>query len=123
MHEYSLMERVIESILEQLRQEEISGSVAEVALTVGVLEIHSEEATRLAFEVLAKGTPLENSRLSLTVVPARITCPACGFSQPFITEPREGHESLPAALCPQCGAAAGISGGAGVEAIELVIDD
>ncbi len=123
MHEYSLMEGVVHSILDKLRQEGISGPVAEVALTLGVLDIHSEEATRMAFTVLTQGTPLEHSQLSLTITPARLECPSCGHSQPFITAPREGHDPLPAALCPRCGALAPITGGTGVEAIELVIDD
>ena len=83
MHEYSLMERVIESIFENMAKEKVSGAVAEVILQVGVLEVHSVEAGRLAFEVLTRGTPLENARLRLVIMPAMFQCPGCGFSQNY----------------------------------------
>ena len=43
MHEYSLMQEIIQAILERLNQEGDSGPVAEVVLKLGVLDIHSQE--------------------------------------------------------------------------------
>jgi hydrogenase nickel insertion protein HypA len=121
MHEYSLMERVIDSILENMAKEKLSGPVAEVVLHVGVLEVHSAEAGRLAFEVLARGTPLENSRLRLIIIPANLQCPGCGFSETYSLDHDVGHDPLPPVACPQCGSPAVIAGGRGVESIELVL--
>ena len=57
MHEYSLMESIIQSILERLAKEGRERSVSEVVLKIGVLDVHSEAAARQAFQVLTQGTP------------------------------------------------------------------
>jgi Zn finger protein HypA/HybF involved in hydrogenase expression len=120
MHEYALMERVMESILKRL-EEELPARVVEVSLKIGVLELHSQEATRMAFQVLAQGTPLEKSRLTLTLMPVYLECPACGHTEPYLTEPLPGHEPLPGVRCPKCQTPVGLLGGIGVEAIELIL--
>jgi Zn finger protein HypA/HybF involved in hydrogenase expression len=117
------MERIIQSIQERIAQEKITEPVAEVALKVGMLEVHSEEAAKLAFQVLAKGTPLENSRLRLTIIPAFLGCPACGYQESFITDPLTGHDPLSAAQCPKCHGIVGITGGRGVESIDLILSE
>ena len=45
-----------------------------MVLRVGALAVHSEAATRQPIEVLVKGTPLEQSQLSLTIEPVTLTC-------------------------------------------------
>jgi len=80
LHEYSLMEQVIAHILAELKKAEGApqGAALEVVLNVGALAVHSEAATRQAYEVLVKGTPLENSRLRLTIEPVTLVCAKCG---------------------------------------------
>ncbi len=123
MHEYALMQEIIESILAKLPSEALPDKVAEVILKVGILEVHSEAAARQAFQVLAKGTPLERARLTLTIIPPICDCSACGFAAPLPIEHHHAHDPLPMANCPQCGALAVLSGGRGVEGIELVLAD
>ncbi len=124
MHEYSLMEEIIKAILERLNQEGDSTPVAEVVLKLGVLDIHSEAAARQAFEILAQGTPLQNSRLTLTVNPVMRECSSCHCIAPFpVDEHTHAHELLPAVSCPVCGNLARLTGGQGVESIELVFED
>ncbi len=121
MHEYSLMQNVITSILEELKKSEgcPGGPGLEVILTIGALAIHSEAATRQAYEVLTKGTLLENSRLSLHIEPVTVTCPKCGFQGALPEEAVDPHDPSPLAACPACGAAAPITGSRGVDSIEL----
>ncbi len=121
MHEYALMENVIAVIMAELKKagEKPAGHTLEVTLKVGALEMHSEEATRQAFEVLTKGTPLEGARLNLIVSPVTMSCPECGFRGPLPMGAADPHEALPVAECPQCGAVAPVEGGRGVESIEL----
>ena len=124
MHEYSLMQDIINAILERLDQEQSSSSVSEVVLKLGVLDIHSEAAARQAFEILAKGTPLEKSQLTMKVNPVMRECTSCNCIAPFpVAEHTHAHELLPAVTCPVCGNLARLTGGQGVESIELVFEE
>ena len=124
MHEYALMEEVVKSLLAKLAEPGVDteGAELEVVLKVGALAIHSAAATRQAYEVLVKGTKLENSRLNLIVEPVTLACPNCGFTGPLPEGAVDPHEQLPLAPCPQCGTLAPVTGSRGVESIELVID-
>ncbi len=124
MHEYSLMENVIAVIMAELKKsgEVPAGQQLTVTLKVGALEMHSEEATRQAFEVLTKGTVLEGARLDLIVLPVTLSCAECGFQGPLPMGAADPHDALPVAECPQCGAVAPVQGGRGVESIELKWD-
>ena len=124
MHEYGLMEEVVKSLLSRLAEPGLIPADAEleVVLKVGALAIHSAAATRQAFEVLVKGTRLENSRLTLIIEPVTLACPSCGFKGPLPEGAVDPHEQLPLAPCPQCGAISPVTGSRGVESIELVLD-
>jgi Zn finger protein HypA/HybF involved in hydrogenase expression len=115
------MEQVIAHILAELKKVEDppGGSSLEVVLRVGALAVHSEAATRQAYEVLVQGTPLEHSRLNLTVEPVKIDCVKCGFQGPLPEGAVDPHDPSPLAECPRCGAVSPVQGGRGVEGIEL----
>ena len=121
MHEYSLMENIIKSILERLQEEASTIPVKEVILKLGILDIHSEAAARQAFEVLAKGTPLENSHLTLEINPVMLECSKCRSMAPYpVDEHTHAHELLPVVVCPLCDGLAKLTGGQGVESIDLI---
>jgi hydrogenase nickel insertion protein HypA len=124
MHEYSLMQRVIETICKNLEEgTDFQGrQVKEVVLQIGALDIHSPESFHQAFEILARETALAGSTLKLNVIPGSISCPKCGY-QGACKEDVDGHDPLPCSECPQCGTISGVIGGRGVEAIELVLED
>jgi Zn finger protein HypA/HybF involved in hydrogenase expression len=115
------MQNVIATILEELQKMEgcPGGPALTVDLKVGALAVHSAAATRQAFEVLAKGTPLENSRLHLTILPVTLACPQCGFGGSLPEGAVDPHDLSPLTRCPRCGAAAPVQGSRGVEGIEL----
>ncbi|MEW6386660.1 MAG: hydrogenase maturation nickel metallochaperone HypA [Thermodesulfobacteriota bacterium] len=121
MHEYTLMQGIINSILARTSQEEPPLAVAEVILEVGLLSIHSEAAARQAFEILVQGTSLENSRLKLIIIPPSLECPACGYAETYPLDHWHAHDPLPGEPCPRCGGWAKISGGQGVESIQLIL--
>jgi|UniRef100_A0A7V6A1A8 hydrogenase nickel insertion protein HypA len=124
MHEYSLMQDIIKSILERLEEEKSPVPVQEVILKLGVLDIHSEAAARTAFEVLSKGTLLEKAKLVVAVNPVLLSCPQCQAETPFpVDEHTHANELLPVANCPKCGGLASLTGGQGVESIELIFED
>lgn len=124
MHEYTLMQRLVETILKNLEEgaDFQDSQVKEVRLQVGALDIHSAASFRQAFEVLIRETPLAGAQLNLTVVPASIHCPKCGFQGPC-QEDVDGHEPLPVTGCPTCGTLVGVTGGRGIETIELILDE
>ena len=124
MHEYALMENVIAVIMAELKKsgEAPAGQTLEVTLKVGALEMHSEAASRQAFEVLAKGSVLEGARLNLIVLPVTLSCIECGFQGELPMGAVDPHDALPLAECPQCGALTPVQGGRGVESIELKWD-
>jgi hydrogenase nickel incorporation protein HypA/HybF len=112
MHESSLAKRIVELVLEAVKQERapriraVRGFVAETeALDPAALELH--------FNAHARGTAAEGARLELRVTHVRARCLECG------------HEYLPehhVTLCSRCGAVeAEILGhtGFGIDAIEL----
>jgi len=115
------MEQVIAHILAELKKQEGSceGSSMEVVLKVGALAVHSAAATRQAYEVLVKGTALENSRLDLTIAPVTLTCGKCGYQGPLAEGAVDPHDLSPLADCPRCGAVSPVQGGRGVESIEI----
>jgi hydrogenase nickel incorporation protein HypA/HybF len=124
LHEYSLMENVVATILEELKKTAgcPGGSALTVDLKVGALAVHSAEATRQAYEVLARGTVLENSRLELIILPVTLTCPQCGYQGGLPEGAVDPHDASPLTQCPKCGAAAPVTGSRGVESIELKWD-
>lgn len=124
MHEYSLMQRIIETICKNMEEgTDFQGRrVKEVVLKIGVLDIHSPESFQQAFEVLIRDTPLAGAALQLTIIPGTISCAKCGFQGPCEKD-LDGHDPLPCTECPQCGTISGVMGGRGIEAIELVLED
>ena len=86
---------------------------------MGALAVHSEAATRTAYEVLVKGTPLAQSRLNLTIAPVTLTCAQCGYQGPLPEGAVDPHDQSPLVECPRCGAVSPVQGGRGVETIEL----
>ena len=124
MHEYTLMQGIIKAILERLEEEKVPAPVKEVVLTAGVLEIHSAAAARQAFEVLTKGTPLEGASLTVKVKPVMQNCPTCKQEVPYpLDEHAHAHDIIPVVECPTCGGLANLTGGEGIDAIELIFED
>jgi len=115
------MENVVATILAELQKTAgcPGGPALQIDLKVGALAVHSAEATRQAYQVLAKGTILEESRLHLTIEPATVSCPRCGFQGPLPAGAVDPHDASPLTQCPGCGAAAPVTGGRGVLSIEL----
>lgn len=122
MHEYGLMKDVVESALEKVRSQNLtqSGSVKEVNLAVGCLELHSEESFRQTYTVLTKDTPLENTKLNLIITPGILDCASCGRKSRYEKKLGEDHDSFPIAECPLCGTLSRVADGKGIKSIELI---
>lgn len=125
MHEYSLIKNLIESIERDLAAKGVGTSAVmkEVSIRVGALEIHSREACRQAFAILTRGTRLEAAELKLDVVPARLKCPRCGRESEMKEGAADGHEAEPLSQCPKCKTAAAVTGGRGIETVEVTLEE
>jgi hydrogenase nickel incorporation protein HypA/HybF len=123
MHEFSLMDNILEGVRHELEAHGITrpGRVEALHLTIGALEIHSRESFEQAFTVATRGTPLEGADLVLSVTPATLACSACGFAGPIAEGDADPHLALPVAECPKCGAVTPVRGGRGVGPTELVL--
>jgi hydrogenase nickel incorporation protein HypA/HybF len=79
MHELSIAEGVVDVALRHAR----GRRVAVVGLTVGHLRQVVPSALEFAFELVAKGTPLEGAELRMEEVPAAGRCRSCGMDTPL----------------------------------------
>ena len=122
MHEVSLIENLLESVLPEVETQLSQGhNVQGLAVTIGAMELHSEEAFRQAFTVQAQDTPLAGATLELTIVQPKVNCPSCGFHGLFPEDRIDPHNPDPIMECPACGNPAAIEGGRGVQQVELLL--
>lgn len=117
MHEYGLMEAVVERALEECRAH--GGlSVDRVRVDVGAFALASPESLETAFEIISRGTVLEGAALEIRQIPGRAACEACGFSGSPADLGLEDEPPVPL-LCPSCGHPLVVVSGAGVSLAEL----
>lgn len=120
MHEYAMMQRIVDSIRMKLDEmgADARDAVAAIQVTVGALDIHSERAFRQAFEVQTRQTALAGVELKMTIAPAHYRC-ACGHDGRVGDGQVDPHEPLPFIECATCGAVCAVEGGRGVFEIDL----
>ncbi len=93
MHELSLMEGMVQGILEEAQRQGFS-RVHQVRLEVGRLAGVEIEALRFAFGPVTEGTLLAGASLEILELPGLGQCQACG---------REVEVEARFDLCPRCG--------------------
>ena len=112
MHEYSLAQGLLGSLLDYLREHPVPGRVKKVHVQKGELVILSE------------GTELSGAELVIENVPVRVRCPSCGYEGDarYLTE--EGwHMAIPILSCPQCGLPVEIISGKELAIVGLSIEE
>jgi hydrogenase nickel insertion protein HypA len=103
MHEYSVVDELIHSLLPRLAEHR--GVITAVYLKKGELRILSDRALKNAFDVLKRGTRLEQATLIIEAVAAEASCTSCDYAGPVgHFEDDAGHFSVPVLACPECGA-------------------
>lgn len=78
MHEVALVESLLESVHEQLREAGIVGRVRRLDVIIGPLSGVVPEAFRFAFEVLSPESLGPGCELVIHTRPARCQCQSCG---------------------------------------------
>jgi len=103
MHEYSIAEELINTLLDQVNEDKLSNTEI-VHLEIGELQVISREALTQAFKVVTEGTLLEGAKLSYEDVPIIVRCEDCGFQGEVNYEDDFSlHFSVPVLSCPECG--------------------
>jgi hydrogenase nickel incorporation protein HypA/HybF len=124
MHEYSLAQGLLGSLLDYLREHPVPGRVKKVHVQKGELVILSEWALKEAFSILSEGTELSGAELVIENVPVRVRCPSCGYEGDarYLTE--EGwHMAIPILSCPHCGLPVEIISGKELAIVGLSIEE
>jgi hydrogenase nickel incorporation protein HypA/HybF len=81
VHELSLMEAVVDEVVERIGDRR----VAVVRLAIGELAGVAIDALRFCFEACAHRTPLAGATLDIVAIPGRMRCSACGSEHPMPT--------------------------------------
>ncbi len=95
MHEFSIVQALVEQVRGELERAGAEGRVQVVELAIGRISGVNVDAVRFAFEVLAKDTELEGAELRIRQPCAKCYCRACGG------ESELGEFAL---QCPKCSA-------------------
>jgi len=122
MHEISLIENLLESVLPEVETQRSQGhNVQGLSVTIGATELHSAEAFRQAFTVQTRDTPLAGATLELTIVQPEVNCQSCGFHGPLPNDKIDPHNPDPIMECPACTRLVAVEGGRGVQQVELLL--
>lgn len=96
MHEFSIVESLVQRILSEVKKQELK-KIEAVQFRRG--SAFSEPALLQAFEVLTKDTPLEGASLDIEILNRDFTCPQCSLQRVIQSDDLVGHMFV----CPDCG--------------------
>ena len=91
MHELSVAQSIIESILEQARK--VEAKPIRARISCGQFNTLNDDAMQFAFEAIAENTPCQGLRLEIKHVPLRAKCQSC--QEIFVFD-------IYSPVCPKC---------------------
>jgi Zn finger protein HypA/HybF involved in hydrogenase expression len=116
MHEYSVVQQLIEKLLEEVKKR--GGAVVkEVRLRRG--STFAEGPIQQAFEIMSENTPLQDAQLIIEEFAVEYKCGHCGFKQVLVPEDLIGHLFI----CPECGEAKEIDEAHGLQLLEVTFSE
>ncbi|MBS3766368.1 hydrogenase maturation nickel metallochaperone HypA [Candidatus Bipolaricaulota bacterium] len=116
MHEYSIAEELIDTLLRQVDEETLSNANS-VHLEIGEIRMVSRDALSQAFKIVTEDTLLEGAGLEFEEVPLLVGCEKCDFEGKVDYEDDFSlHFSVPVLSCPECGSSVEI-----IEGNELTV--
>src|SRR5437763_1495845 len=105
MHELSIASGLVEKLLE-FSAHNPEHAILEVRLEIGELSHIDSEQLRFCYESIAKETPLEGSVLTISAVPAIVSCPHCTYrGRPDYWDGALATAPVVTMRCPDCGKA------------------
>ena len=114
MHEYSIVESIVTSMLDAIEKQKAT-KVVSVRFKRG--SAFSEDAFRQAYQSLTVGTILEQAPVKIDTVNLDFKCD-CGHNQVITSDDLVGHMFI----CPQCGMTKEIDEAHDLELVELVAE-
>jgi hydrogenase nickel incorporation protein HypA/HybF len=114
MHEASITDSIINSVLETLDKENVHGKVTAVSLTTGVCQGLIPESMQMFFDMAKHGTRLENAELLINSQKMVAHCSDCDCD----------HElDGPVLFCPNCGSPMELIKGNEIIITSIEVDD
>jgi hydrogenase nickel incorporation protein HypA/HybF len=103
MHEFSLAQSIVDTVIKVGRQHG-ARQILEVNLLVGEVALVNVDQLGWYIDMLTKETAAEGVKLSVTKTPVRIRCMSCGYEGGVTYRESDSrwHVSLPVFDCPQC---------------------
>lgn len=103
MHEFSLAQSIIDTVLEVACGHEANRILA-MNLEIGEAALVNAEQLVWYVERLAQETLASNMEINVTEVPVRITCLLCGYEGgvEYHEKAPTWHVSVPSFECPKC---------------------
>ena len=77
MHELSIAQSILDTVLQEMESRQLP-PISKIVVHVGALSGVVPEALQFGFDALKKQTPLENTELSIEMIPVRGHCTDCG---------------------------------------------
>jgi len=115
MHEYAIVEGCVQQLLKELPQR---GAKKVHAVRFRRGSAFSEDALRMSFAALTKGTLLESAELRVETVSLDYEC-KCGHKQIITSDDVVAHMFL----CPRCGATKEIDEVHDLELVDVEIEE
>jgi hydrogenase nickel incorporation protein HypA/HybF len=102
MHEFAMASQIVSSVIEEANRHEAK-KVAEVQLIIGKMTFLGVEQIRFSYQILAKDTILDNSKLLIEEQDGIIRCDNCRFKGMVqIQDDPIYHVPIPTLKCPKC---------------------
>jgi hydrogenase nickel incorporation protein HypA/HybF len=102
MHEFSLAQSVLETIL-SIAQERHVKEIVKVILKFGTFALIQEDQFRFCFDIIKTDSELTaKSKLDIIWVPGELKCFNCDFKGKVSDFPQEHNELAPIFKCPSC---------------------
>jgi hydrogenase nickel incorporation protein HypA/HybF len=123
MHEFSISSQIVRAVLEEAEKRG-SKKVLEVHLVIGKLTLLGIQQVRFSYDLLVKGTVMEESKLFIRRKREKVRCDACDYEGSInVRNDPTYHISFPTLICPKCSSTVRIVEGREclIKSIKLVI--
>ncbi len=114
MHEFGIVEGIVNNVLPQLQTQGVK-QIAQIHFRRG--SAFSEDALRQAYQATTVGTPLQGAELIIDTVNLDYKC-VCGYQQIITCDDLEGHMFI----CPECGHVHEVDEAHDLELVEVIAE-